>query len=49
VREQQAPAQPRRSNNVHRLPLDLDGPDSEHAKLDVAGESDRMTLRFVKP
>ncbi|MFC5524213.1 class I SAM-dependent methyltransferase [Rhodanobacter ginsengisoli] len=35
--------------NVHRLPPDLAGPDSEHAKLKAVGESDRMTLRFVKP
>lgn len=35
--------------NVHRLPPDLAGPDSEHAKLEAVGESDRMTLRFVKP
>jgi predicted methyltransferase len=35
--------------NVHRLPPDLAGPDSEHAKMQAIGESDRMTLRFVKP
>jgi predicted methyltransferase len=35
--------------NVHRLPPDLAGPESEHAKLKQVGESDRMTLRFVKP
>lgn len=35
--------------NVHRLPPNLAGPESEHAKLEKAGESDRMTLRFVKP
>jgi Predicted methyltransferase len=35
--------------NVHRLPPDLAGPDSEHAKMKAIGESDRMTLRFVKP
>jgi predicted methyltransferase len=35
--------------NVHRLPPDLAGPASEHAKLEAVGESDRMTLRFVKP
>jgi predicted methyltransferase len=35
--------------NVHRLPPDLAGPDNEHAKLEKVGESDRMTLRFVKP
>lgn len=35
--------------NVHRLPPDLAGPGSEHAKMKAIGESDRMTLRFVKP
>ena len=35
--------------NVHRLPPDLSGPDSEHAKMKTIGESDRMTLKFVKP
>lgn len=35
--------------NVHRLPPDLAGPESEHAKMKAIGESDRMTLRFVKP
>ncbi len=35
--------------NVHRLPPDLAGPDSEHAKMQAIGESDRMTLKFVKP
>ncbi|MCW8808404.1 MAG: hypothetical protein OQK79_09860 [Rhodanobacter sp.] len=35
--------------NVHRLLPDLAGPDSEHAKMKAVGESDRMTLRFVKP
>jgi predicted methyltransferase len=35
--------------NVHRLPPDLAGPDTEHAKMLAIGESDRMTLRFVKP
>jgi predicted methyltransferase len=35
--------------NVHHLPPDLSGPDSEHAKMKAIGESDRMTLRFVKP
>lgn len=35
--------------NVHRLPPDLAGPASEHAKMSAIGESDRMTLRFVKP
>ncbi len=35
--------------NVHRLPPDLSGPDSEHAKMKAIGESDRMTLKFIKP
>lgn len=35
--------------NVHRLPPDLAGPDSEDAKMKAIGESDRMTLKFVKP
>ncbi|MDR3446750.1 hypothetical protein [Dyella sp.] len=35
--------------NVHRLPPDLSGPESEHAKMKAIGESDRMTLKFVKP
>ncbi len=35
--------------NVHRLPPNLAGPESEHAKLAKVGESDRMTLRFVRP
>lgn len=35
--------------NVHRLPPNLAGPDSEHAKMQAIGESDRMTLRLVKP
>jgi predicted methyltransferase len=35
--------------NVHRLPPDLVGPKSEHAKMRAIGESDRMTLKFVKP
>lgn len=35
--------------NVHHLPPDLVGPDSEHAKMKSIGESDRMTLKFVKP
>ena len=34
--------------NVHRLPPDLAGPESEHAAMRAIGESDRMTLRFVK-
>ena len=35
--------------NVHRLPPDLSGPDGEHAQMKAIGESDRMTLKFVKP
>ncbi|MBS0432597.1 MAG: class I SAM-dependent methyltransferase [Proteobacteria bacterium] len=35
--------------NIHRLPPDLSGPDGEHAKMQAIGESDRMTLKFVKP
>jgi predicted methyltransferase len=35
--------------NVHRLPPDLAGEDSEHDAMKAIGESDRMTLRFVKP
>ena len=35
--------------NVHRLPPNLDGPEAEHAKMQAIGESDRMTLKFVKP
>ena len=35
--------------NVHRLPPNLAGPESEHAAMRAIGESDRMTLRFVKP
>ena len=35
--------------NVHRLPPDLVGPKSEHARMRAIGESDRMTLRFTKP
>lgn len=35
--------------NVHRLPPDLSGPVAEHAKMQAIGESDRMTLKFVKP
>ena len=35
--------------NVHRLPPDLAGPAGEHAKMRAIGESDRMTLKFVKP
>lgn len=35
--------------NVHRLPPDLSGPAGEHAQMLAIGESDRMTLKFVKP
>lgn len=35
--------------NVHHLPPDLAGPADEHGKMQAIGESDRMTLRFVKP
>jgi len=35
--------------NVHRLPPDLAGAESEHARMRAIGESDRMTLKFVKP
>ncbi|HEV2270050.1 MAG TPA: hypothetical protein VGR92_11365 [Steroidobacteraceae bacterium] len=35
--------------NVHRLPPDLSGPQSEQARMRAIGESDRMTLVFVKP
>jgi len=35
--------------NVHRLPPDLSGPAAEHAQMRAIGESDRMTLKFVKP
>ena len=35
--------------NVHRLPPDLAGPVSEHVKMLAIGESDRMTLKFIKP
>lgn len=35
--------------NVHRLPPDLSGPAAERANMRAIGESDRMTLEFVKP
>ena len=35
--------------NVHRLPPNLAGPVSEHEKMKAIGESDRMTIKFVKP
>jgi predicted methyltransferase len=35
--------------NVHLLPPDLSGPPGERAKMLAIGESDRMTLKFVKP
>ena len=37
------------SLNVHRLPPNLSGPPGEHAQMSAIGESDRMTLKFVKP
>jgi predicted methyltransferase len=37
------------SVNVHRLPPDLSGPAGERAKMRAIGESDRMTIKFVKP
>ena len=44
-------ANPRDSEsvNIHRLPPDLVGPQSERARMKAIGESDRMTLRFAKP
>lgn len=35
--------------NVHHLPPDLAGPAGERAQMQAIGESDRMTLKFVKP
>jgi predicted methyltransferase len=35
--------------NVHLLPPDLAGSPEERAKMLATGESDRMTLKFVKP
>lgn len=35
--------------NVHRLPPDLAGPPAEHTKMQAIGESDRMTVKFIKP
>ncbi|HET6655072.1 MAG TPA: hypothetical protein VFH57_02395 [Gammaproteobacteria bacterium] len=35
--------------NVHHLPPNLAGPDSEHARMRAIGESDCMTVKFVKP
>lgn len=37
------------SMNVHLLPPDLSGSAGEQAKMRAIGESDRMTLKFVKP
>jgi len=37
------------SVNVHRFPPDLAGSPGEHATMQAIGESDRMTLEFVKP
>lgn len=34
---------------IFRLPPSLAGPPSEHAKMRAIGESDRMTIKFVKP
>ncbi|MDN5864859.1 MAG: hypothetical protein L0I62_06540 [Gammaproteobacteria bacterium] len=34
---------------IFRLPPALSGPESEHAKMKAIGESDRMTIKFVKP
>ncbi|MDE2050931.1 MAG: class I SAM-dependent methyltransferase [Gammaproteobacteria bacterium] len=49
VSEVNANPQDTESVNVHRLPPDLAGPPAEHAKMRQIGESDRMTLKFVKP
>ena len=49
VSEINANPQDSESVNTHRLPPDLDGPKSERARMKAIGESDRMTLRFVKP
>ena len=49
VSEINANPQDSESVNVHRLPPDLVGPKSEHARMKAIGESDRMTLRFEKP
>lgn len=38
-----------RTVNVHMLPPSLEGPKSNHGKMRAIGESDRMTLKFVKP
>jgi len=35
--------------NVHMLPPSLEGPAANHDKMRAIGESDRMTLKFVKP
>ena len=35
--------------NAHRLPPDLAGLPAEHAQMLAIGESDRMTIKFVKP
>lgn len=37
------------SLNVHRLPPDLAGPADERGKMRAIGESDRMTIKLVKP
>ena len=36
-------------NGVFSLPPSLRGGDQDRAKYQAIGESDRMTLRFVKP
>lgn len=49
VSEVNANAKDAETVNVHRLPPDLSGPAAERAGMLAIGESDRMTLRFVKP
>lgn len=49
VSEINANAKDTETLNVHRLPPDLSGSPSEQAKMRAIGESDRMTLAFVKP
>lgn len=38
-----------RTLNIHMLPPSLEGPAKDHKQMRAIGESDRMTLRFVKP
>ncbi len=38
-----------RTLNIHMLPPSLEGPAKDHKRMRAIGESDRMTLRFVKP